>query len=75
VADGWHASPARAATELFADYYGKPCVVKIADGRTMLKTLKRGSLPGRYNLVSYNSPDIEDVELVWAARINFIKTS
>jgi hypothetical protein len=52
-----------------------PCVVKLTDGRALLKTIKRGTLPGRYRLVSFNSPDIEDVEVEWAAKIIFIRTS
>jgi transcriptional regulator with XRE-family HTH domain len=62
------------AADPLSDYFSKPCAVRLVDGRTMLKTLKRGTVPGRYNLVSYDGRDIEDVELDWAARILFIKT-
>lgn len=60
-------------SDAMSEFFGKPCVVKMKDGRTMIKTLKRGSHTGKYNLTSYNAPDIENVELEWAAKIVFIK--
>lgn len=50
---------------------GKICVVKVTDGPTYIKRLKRGSEPGLYTLVSANARDIEDVALDWAARYRF----
>jgi len=50
---------------------GKICVVKVQDGPTYIKRLKRGSEPGLYTLVSANARDIEDVEVEWAARYRF----
>jgi predicted XRE-type DNA-binding protein len=61
-------------SDLLSDFFGKPCVVKLKDGRMMLKTLKRGDNPGYYNLISYNADDIKNAELEWAAKIIFIKT-
>lgn len=39
----------------------------------MVKTVRRGSQSGLYTLVSLNAPDIEDVALLWAAPIDWIK--
>ncbi|MFG1340397.1 S24 family peptidase [Xanthobacter autotrophicus] len=50
---------------------GKICVVKVVDGATYIKRLKRGTEPGLYTLVSANARDIEDVEIEWAARYRF----
>lgn len=50
---------------------GKICVVKVVDGPTYIKRLKRGSAPGLYTLASANARDIEDVEIEWAARYRF----
>jgi len=50
---------------------GKICVVKVQDGPTYIKRLKRGSEPGLYTLVSANARDIEDVDVEWAARYRF----
>ncbi|MGV8950111.1 MAG: XRE family transcriptional regulator [Cypionkella sp.] len=52
---------------------GKRCIVKLEDDRVLVKGLRRGSAPGLYTLVSLNAPDIEDVALVWAAPIDWIK--
>lgn len=50
---------------------GKICVVKVVDGPTYIKRLRRGSMPGLYTLSSSNARDIEDVEIEWAARYRF----
>lgn len=50
---------------------GKMCVVKLADGRTFVKRLKRGSEDGLFTLVSANASDIEDVQIEWARRYRF----
>ena len=56
-----------------ADYVNKLCVVKIKDGPTLLKILKKGYSKGRFNLMSYNADMIEDARLEWCAKIIFIK--
>lgn len=48
---------------------GKLCVVKVADGATLLKTLRHGTKRGRFRLESWNAPPREDVKLEWAARV------
>jgi transcriptional regulator with XRE-family HTH domain len=45
------------------------CVVKIADGPTLVKDLRRGRKPGRYRLDSWNADPMEDVVLEWAALV------
>lgn len=50
---------------------GKICIVKLADGRTFVKRLKRGSEDGLFTLTSANARDIEDVEIEWARRYRF----
>lgn len=52
---------------------GKRCVLRLEDERTLVKTLRRGSEKGLYTLGSLNAPDIEDVGVVWAAPIDWIK--
>lgn len=51
---------------------GRECVVKLADGRTYIKRIARGSSPGFWTLRSYNASDIEDVVIEWAARVKWI---
>lgn len=45
------------------------CVVKLTDGRHFIKELRKGSRPNRYNLISFNASEIEDVEIAWAYKI------
>ena len=52
---------------------GRRVVVRLADERVLVKSLRRGSERGLYTLVSLNAPDIEDVVVEWAAPIDWIK--
>lgn len=58
----------------YATLLGKPCVVKLADGKLMLRTLKQGDGPQVYTLVGYNTPDIHNVSIADAYKVVFIKT-
>jgi phage repressor protein C with HTH and peptisase S24 domain len=51
------------------------CVVRLATGEMYVKTLKRGTAPGRYRLASCRSsvPDIDDVEVAWAAKVRWVE--
>jgi transcriptional regulator with XRE-family HTH domain len=51
----------------------KRAVVQLADGRILVKTVRRGSTPGYWNLGSLNAYDIEDQVIEWAAPIDWIK--
>jgi len=55
------------------DLIGRECVVRLADGRTFVKILMRGSEPGLFNLFSYNAPLISDVAVQWAVRVAWVK--
>jgi hypothetical protein len=66
--------PPRENDDTLAEYLGRPSIIRLADGRMMLRTLKRGSVAGRYHLIAYNAQPVEDAEVEWAARIVFIKT-
>lgn len=51
------------------------CVVRLADGRTLLKELRRGYSPGRFNLMSWahGMEPMEDQQVEWAARVLWIR--
>lgn len=55
-----------------ADYIGEECAVHTYEGGTFLKILATGSKPNRYTLRSFNAPDMEDVELIWATPVRFV---
>jgi phage repressor protein C with HTH and peptisase S24 domain len=50
---------------------GRECVVKLADGRIMVKILRRGSRKRLYNLDSWNAPTIEDQKVEWATPVRW----
>lgn len=52
---------------------GDYCAVRTAEGGTYLKILSKGSTPGRYTLRSLNAPDMENVEVVWASPVKWVK--
>jgi transcriptional regulator with XRE-family HTH domain len=49
------------------------CIVRLRDGKTLLKIVRKGQEHGRFDLQSYNMETITDVELAWCAPIVFIK--
>lgn len=51
------------------DMLGKLCVVGLSDDRVLVKRLRRGSGPNLYNLESVTEALIEDVTVVWAAKV------
>lgn len=51
---------------------GRECVVKLSDGRMMVKILRKGSAPGLFRLESWNAPPIEDVGIDYASPVFFV---
>lgn len=51
---------------------GRECVVKLADGRMLIKILRKGSAPGVYRLESWNAPTIEDVVVDYVTPVTFV---
>lgn len=50
-----------------SDLIGLPCVVQVADGPVLLKTVIPGSRKGTWTLLSANAPERLDQKLEWAA--------
>jgi hypothetical protein len=51
---------------------GRECVVRLADGRTMLKMVSRGA-NGLFDLHSHNAPPITGVAIEWVAPVLWVK--
>lgn len=51
---------------------GEDCVVRLTDGRTMLKTVMASAKRGRWTLLSTDAPLMQDVELEWAAPVEIV---
>lgn len=56
-----------------AEMLNNRCVVHLADGRILVKTLKRGADATVFTLSSFNAPDMEDMVVEWASPIDWIK--
>lgn len=52
---------------------GDDVYVKLTDGRRLVKELRRGTKPGLFTLKSYTEPDIEDVAIEAAYRVEWIR--
>lgn len=52
---------------------GKLCVVGLADGHVLIKTLRRGRKKRHFDLESASAPLIQDALVEWAARVTWIK--
>lgn len=70
--DGWRLIYAGEQTLEESEIINKLCVVKLADGRMLVKRVMRGSKPGRYHLLSTNAPMIENAEVEWASQVKAI---
>lgn len=51
------------------DMIGRMCVCGLADGRVLVKALKRSQVAGLWTLLSNTEPPIYDVALDWAALV------
>ena len=58
----------------FSEFLGRPCVIKLADNKIYLRTLKQASQPDLYDLIGYNVADIKNAKVADVAKIVFIKT-
>lgn len=51
------------------DMIGVLCVVGLPDDRVLVKRIRRAKTPGFFHLDSNTEPTINDVEIVWAAKV------
>lgn len=62
----------RAETANPADLVGRESVVKLVDGRMLVKIIRKGTAANLYRLESWNAPPIEDVEIAFASQVFFV---
>lgn len=55
-----------------ATLIGRRCVVRLEDGRVLVKRLRRGAALDTYDLESTNAAPIEGQRLVWCARVEAV---
>ena len=54
-------------------FFNKRCIVGLADGRILVKTLTRGSQDGLFTLISFNAAPIIDVVIEWVGKIEWVQ--
>jgi transcriptional regulator with XRE-family HTH domain len=73
--DGWILFFAPPEKGVPAEAVGRLCVARLAgDGLTMVRFVRRGYQPGRWNLTALGGAVIEDAALDWAAPVLHIRT-
>lgn len=73
IPDGWRVFYSRDPEQDVVGVVGKLCVVKLAEGATLLKQVRRGTTPGRFNLISSNAALLEDQALDWASPVRHMQ--
>jgi transcriptional regulator with XRE-family HTH domain len=73
IEDGWLVFYGRDADGVDESCLNRLCVVKVTDGATLVKKLRKGTRKGHYTLESFNGPPVENVRLDWAARVMDIR--
>jgi hypothetical protein len=66
--DRWVVTYDDVRTPVSSSQVGRLCIVGLADERVLVKKIKRGK-DGLYTLLSATEPPIEDVAIMWAARV------
>jgi hypothetical protein len=69
MGDGWLIFYRREQDGVPDDCVNKLCVVKVHEGPTLIKELRRGRAPKLWTLQSWNAPPRENIRLDWAARV------
>lgn len=69
--DGWIVYYGRDQEGIEPECLNQVCVVRLVDGTTLIKELRRGFTPGRFTLVSWSAgtDPIEDAAVVWASPV------
>lgn len=67
--DGWLIFYDDVRVPVTDDLIGSMCVCGLADGRVMVKTLRKGQLKRRFTLESNTEQPLYDAEVLWAARV------
>ena len=52
-----------------SDMLGRESVIRLVDGRILLKTIRQGSAPDRFTLMSHNDDPIESVQIEWVGEV------
>lgn len=73
IRDGWLVFYEQEFLPPHAGLVDKLCVVMTSDDRDLVRFIKKGRKPGRYDLLTVTGEPILDAELKWAAEVTWIK--
>lgn len=71
--NGWLAYYDDVRRPVTTDLMGKLCVVGLADGRILIKQIRKARQKGYFHLFSETEEPILDVEVEWAARVKALE--
>lgn len=72
VKDGWIVIHDNQERPMRPEALGELCVIALADGRCLVRTVRQGRQRDRYDLVSETGPAILDAEVVWVEPVTAI---
>lgn len=73
ICDGWLVFYEQDFAPPHEGLQDKLCVVMTSDDRDLIRFVKKGRKPGRYDLLTVTGEPILDAELKWAAEVAWIK--
>ncbi|MBD7992867.1 hypothetical protein H9643_18995 [Ochrobactrum sp. Sa2BUA5] len=73
IRDGWLVFYEQNFAQPHDGLIDKLCVVMTSDDRDLIRFVKKGRKPGRYDLLTVTGEPILDAELKWAAEVTWIK--
>lgn len=73
IRDGWWAFISAHLSKPNDDLVDELCVARTTSGRTLLRYLRKGRKPGRWDLISVTGDPILDEELEWAERVIWLE--
>ncbi|MBP1873572.1 hypothetical protein J2Z19_003287 [Ensifer adhaerens] len=73
IRDGWWAFVPGQHTKPNDDLVDELCIAHTKSGRTMLRYLRKGRVPGTWDLLSVTGDPLLDQELIWAERVIWLE--
>ena len=73
IRDGWWAFVAGQQTKPNDDLVDELCIAHTKSGRTLLRFLRKGRIPGTWDLLSVTGDPLLDQELLWAERVIWLE--
>ncbi|MDX0093422.1 hypothetical protein GOC28_08135 [Sinorhizobium meliloti] len=73
IRDGWWAFVPGLRSKPNDDLIDELCIAKTKEGKTVLRYLRKGRVPGTWDLISVTGDPLLDQELEWAERVIWLE--